>query len=307
MKDGLVTALRRLRLSGLLEGLDVRLHEAQSHALSHEEFLELIVQDELAVRTDRRRDRRVKAAGFRELKALEDFDWSFNPSVPKKLIYELATCRFLKEARDVLWLGPPGVGKSFLVQALGYQAIRAGYRVLYRSIFDLVHDFAQDEALAGVDRVLAQYLKPELLIIDDMGMKQLPKRSGEYLFEVVMRRYELRSTMMTSNRPLEDWGKLLGDVPSATAILDRFLHHAELIQITGRSYRLRGAGRRLRSEVEESKPANAPHGSAEEAPESNAANAPLGSEAGEGSVHAEGMSSRPCDEQGTHCRPLHPC
>src|SRR5205807_10316645 len=130
MKDGLVSALRRLRLSGLLEGLEVRLHEAQTHALTHEEFLELIVQDELAVRTDRRRARRVKAAGFRELKALEDFDWSFNPSVPKKLVYELATCRFLREARDVLWLGPPGVGKSYLVQALGHQAIRAGHQVL---------------------------------------------------------------------------------------------------------------------------------------------------------------------------------
>ena len=90
--------------------------------------------------------------------------------------------------------------------------------------------------------MLAKYLKPDLLIIDDMGMKQLPKRSGEYLFEIIMRRYETRSTMMTSNRPLEDWGKLVGDVPSATAILDRFLHHAEIITITGRSYRLRNRG-----------------------------------------------------------------
>jgi DNA replication protein DnaC len=301
MKDGLVTALRRLRLSGLLEGLEVRLHEAQTHALSHEEFLELIVQDELAVRTDRRRARRVKAAGFRELKALEDFDWSFNPSVPKKLIYDLATCRYLKEARDVLWLGPPGVGKSYLVQALGNQAIRAGYQVLYRSIFDVVRDFAQDEALGGVDRMLTRYLKPDLLIIDDMGMKQLPKRSGEYLFEVVMRRYEVRSTMMTSNRPLEDWGKLIGDVPSATAILDRFLHHAEVIQITGRSYRLRSAGRRVREEGVESKPANAPFGSESEQAESKPAKAPLGSgraESSEAGIPAEDISPHRCDDQG---------
>ena len=103
----------------------------------------------------------------------------------------------------------------------------------------MVRDFLHDEALAGQDKVLARYLKPDLLIIDDFGMKMLPKRSGEYLFEIIMRRYELRSTMMTSNRPLEDWGKLIGDVPSATAILDRFLHHAEIITITGRSYRLK--------------------------------------------------------------------
>ena len=139
----------------------------------------------------------------------------------------------------MLWLGPPGVGKSFMVQAIGHQAIKAGYTVFYRSIFDLVRDFLHDEILGQEDKVLTKYLKPELLIIDDMGMKQLPRRSAECLFEVVMRRYETRSTMMTSNRPLEDWGKLLGDVPSATAILDRFLHHAELVRMMGRSYRLR--------------------------------------------------------------------
>ena len=128
----------------------------------------------------------------------------------------------------MLFLGPPGVGKCFLVQAIGYQAIKQGFVVLYRSIFDVVRDFLHDEALGDDDKVLAKYLKPDLLIVDDMGMKQLPKRSAaKYLFEIIMRRYETRSTMMTSNRPLEDWGKLIGDVPSATAILDRFLHHAE--------------------------------------------------------------------------------
>jgi len=111
--------------------------------------------------------------------------------------------------------------------------------VLYRSIFDLVRDFLHDEAFAGQDKVLNKYLKPDLLIVDDMGMKQLPKRSGEYLFEIVMRRYETRSMIMTSNRPLEDWGKLIGDVPAATAILDRFLHHAEIVTITGKSYRMK--------------------------------------------------------------------
>jgi DNA replication protein DnaC len=211
------------------------------------------VQDELLVRSDRTLNRRVKAAAFRDQKTLEDFDWSFNPSLKKKQVYDLATCRFVRETRDVLWLGPPGVGKSHLVQALGYQAIKAGFGVLYRSIFDVVRDFLHDETLGGEDKVLAKYLKPDLLIIDDMGMKQLPKRSGEYLFEIIMRRYETRSTMMTSNRPLEDWGKLIGDVPSATAILDRFLHHAEIIQVNGKSYRLRNQARPGKESDEESK------------------------------------------------------
>lgn len=239
MNDTLSTTLKKLRLSGLAQALDVRLQEAASHRLSHAEFLELILEDELLVRKERLIERRIKAARFRDPKTLEDFDWSFNSSIKKKPLYDLAAGHFIREDRDVLLLGPPGVGKSHLCQAVGYAVIKSGFSVLYRSIFDLVRDFLHDEAFEGEDKVLARYLKPDLLIVDDMGMKQLPKRSGEYLFEVIMRRYETRSTMMTSNRPLEDWGKLIGDVPSATAILDRFLHHAELIQITGKSYRLR--------------------------------------------------------------------
>jgi hypothetical protein len=165
-----------------------------------------------------------------------------------------------------------------LCQAIGYQALKAGFVVLYRSIFDVVRDFLHDEVLGEEDKLLAKYLKPDLLIIDDMGMKQLPRRSGECLFEIVMRRYETRSTVMTSNRPLEDWGKLLGDVPSATAILDRFLHHAEIIKITGKSYRLRNQGAKAADEPVESKAATAPPGSTDAAQSSKAANAPPGSE-----------------------------
>lgn len=288
MTESLRSALKQLRLSGLLESLDVRLHEAAGHSLNHAEFLELLLQDELAVRSDRQVRRRVKAAQFRELKTIDDFDWSFNPSIKKKQVFDLATCRFVRETRDVLFLGPPGVGKSFLAQAVGYQAIKCGFAVLYRSIFDVIRDFLHDEALGGEDKILARYLKPDLLIIDDMGMKQLPKRSGEYLFEIVMRRYETRSTMMTSNRPLEDWGKLIGDVPSATAILDRFLHHAEIVTITGKSYRLRNQATKGQESgapssgepdnvVSDPKPAIAPTGSGRPRSGSKPAKAPTGS------------------------------
>lgn len=241
MSDDLARILKKLRLSGLGESLEVRFHEASSRGLTHREFLELVLQDELLVRDSRQIRRRIVAAGFRDEKRLEDFDFSFNPSIKKNRVYELATCHFVRDHRDLLWTGPPGTGKSHLSQAIGLAAIRSGFTVYYRSIFDTVRDFLHDEAMDGHERILQRYLKPDLLIIDDMGMKQLPKRSGEYLFEIIMRRHEVRSTMMTSNRPLEDWGKLIGDVPSATAILDRFLHRAEIVQITGQSYRLESA------------------------------------------------------------------
>jgi DNA replication protein DnaC len=242
MRPSLLQTLKQLRLSGLAQSLEVRLSEASGNRLDHAEFLELILQDELNVRSSRLISRRVKSACFSEVKNLDEFDFSFNPSIKRKQIHDLAGAQFIRDKADVLLLGPPGVGKTFLVQAIGHQAIKAGFLVLYRSIFDLARDFLSEESPLQQDRTLSRYLKPDLLILDDMGMKQLPRRSGEYLLEIIMRRHENRSTMMTSNRPLEDWAKLIGDAPAATAILDRFLQHATIINITGKSYRLRHGG-----------------------------------------------------------------
>jgi DNA replication protein DnaC len=239
MNNQLVQSARALRLSGLLASLEMRLQEAASHQLPHEQFLELILQDEINVRSHRQIERRKKSASFRELKPLEDFDWQFNTSIKRSQIYDLATGQFIRQNRDVLLLGPPGVGKSCLAQAIGYGAIKAGFVVLYYSVFDLVRDLQAEQSAAEAQRTLHRFLKPDLLAIDDFGMKHFPPKSAEALLEIIVRRHQNRSTLMTSNRPIEEWGQLLGDVPAATAILDRFLEQAEIIPITGRSYRLR--------------------------------------------------------------------
>ena len=239
MNESLRKTLRQLRLSGLAQSLDVRLQEATGHQLNHLEFLEGILQDELNIRQQRQVARRQKSAAFRDTRSLDDFDFSFNPSIKRKAIYDLATGQFIRETRDVLFVGPPGVGKSQLAQAIGSQAVKMGFIVLYRSIFDLVRELRDLDGVSSGGKGLARFLKPDLLIVDDMGLKQLPAQAAEYLMEIVMRRYENRSTMMTSNRPIEEWGKLIGDIPAATAILDRFLHHADIIHMTGKSYRLK--------------------------------------------------------------------
>jgi DNA replication protein DnaC len=234
----LLTKLRHLRLSGMAEALPARLAQAEGSSMSFLEFLELLVEDELARRSDRLFARRLKQADIRVIKELKDFDWSFNPKIPKNRIVELATGRFVAQHTDLLLIGPPGLGKSHIASAIGIGAIRAGHRALVKSAFDLAQDFAEAEAM-GQRRDLVQRLaKIDLLIIEDFGMKKLGASAAEDLLEVFVRRHETAATVITTNRPTQDWGAFLDDVPAATAILDRFLSRAQIVQLQGRSYRL---------------------------------------------------------------------
>jgi DNA replication protein DnaC len=234
----LARTLKQLRLSGMADVLETRLVQAQAENLVHLDFLSALVQDELLRRQDRLHGKRLKEAAFRDVgRTLDRFDFDFNKKMNRKLVFELATARFVAQHEDALFLGPPGTGKSHLAQAIGLAVIQQGYRVLYREAHVLLEELA-DAQLAGERKLyIERVASVPLLIIDDLGMRKLPATAAEDLLEIVMRRYERASTMLTSNRPVEDWGKLLGDTAAVAAMLDRLLHHAHLLKCGPRSWR----------------------------------------------------------------------
>jgi len=231
-------ALRKLRLSGMADVLETRLRQAQSDHMAPLDLVSALVSDELLRRQDRLFARRHKQAGFRDDdRTLDSFDFDFNKKINRALVYELATARFIGQREDALFLGPPGTGKSHLAQAIGHAAIQQGYRVVYREAHALIEQIA-DATLDGTRKeYLADLATVPLLIIDDLGMRKLPHTAAEDLLELVMRRYERASTLLTSNRPVDDWGKLLGDTAAVTALLDRLLHHAHVLKCGPRSWR----------------------------------------------------------------------
>jgi len=234
----LTRALKQLRLGGMAAVLETRLRQAQAEAMAPLDLLSCLVSDELTRRADRLLERRRKQAQFRDpLKTLDNFDFTFNPKMNRSLVFELATGAFIARHEDALFLGPPGSGKSHLGQALGQAAIQQGYRVLYREVHVLLEELA-DATLDGTRKdYLESLTEVPLLILDDFGMRKLPLTAAEELLEIIMRRYERASTLLTSNRPVEDWGKLLGDAAATSAMLDRLLHHGHLLKCGPKSWR----------------------------------------------------------------------
>ena len=227
-------ALRQLRLGGIAAVLETRLQQAQAEPMAPIDFLSCLVSDELRRRGDRLR----KQAQFRDpQRTLDNFDFNFNKKMNRSLVFDLATAAFVGRREDGLFLGPPGTGKSHLAQAIGQAVIGQGYRVIYREAHVLLEEIAE-AALDGNRKEHMELLATvPLLIIDDLGMRKLGPTAGEELLEIVMRRYERASTLLTSNRPVEDWGKLLGDSAAVTAMLDRLLHHCHILKCGPRSWR----------------------------------------------------------------------
>ena len=231
-------ALRQLRLGGIAAVLETRLQQAQAEPMAPIDLISCLVSDELTRRSERLLERRRKQAQFRDSqKTLENFDFNFNKKMNRSMAFDLATGAFIARHEDALFLGPPGSGKSHLAQAIGQAVIQQGYRVLYRETYRLLEELAE-ATLEGTRKQHMELLTSvPLLILDDMGMRKLPPTAAEELLEIIMRRYERTSTLLTSNRPVEDWGKLLGDSAAVSAMLDRLLHHGHILKCGPRSWR----------------------------------------------------------------------
>jgi DNA replication protein DnaC len=238
----LESALRQLRLGGMAAVLETRLHQAQAEPMAPIDLIACLVSDELTRRSDRLLERRRKQAAFRDPdKGLDNFDFDFNPKMNRSLVFDLATAGFIGKREDALFLGPGGTGKSHLAQAIGKAAILQGYKVLYRETHVLLDELSDADADGTRKEYMESVATVPLLIIDDFGMRKLPHTAAEDLLEIIMRRYERFSTLLTSNRPVEDWGKLLGDVAAVSAMLDRLLHHGHILKCGPKSWRTKTA------------------------------------------------------------------
>ena len=236
-KDDLVPMLKKLRLSGVLQSLDLRTKQAVEDNLALSEFLYRLLADEVERREARQLMQRIRRANFEHAKTIEDFDFTFNGSVPKAKVLELATCAFVERHDNVLVVGPTGVGKSHLAQAFGHRACRAGFSVAYVGAHELLMQLRAARGDGSYDKRILRFTGPDVLIIDDLGLRGLAQDEPADLYEIVRNRYEHGSTIITSNRAIEEWAPMFGNPLLASAAMDRLLHHAHVLVIEGDSFR----------------------------------------------------------------------
>lgn len=236
----LLPKLKSLRLSGILETLEVRNKEAIQEKCSYVEFLQRLLEDEVERRSQKQLLLRLRRSGLDSTKTLEAFDFSFNPTINRQEIYNLATCSWAEQADGVWFLGNSGVGKSHLAQAIGHEAARRGYDVLFTKTSKLLGHLYGGRADGSYERRLASYLRPDVLILDDFGLKPMRPPGSEDLYEVIDGRYQRGSTVLTTNRDFEEWPELFDQPVLASAAIDRLGHGAQRVTIEGESYRAHG-------------------------------------------------------------------
>jgi len=231
--------LKKLRLPAMIEMLDSYVKQAVSSSMSYMDFLSGLVSEEVRHKEQRAVQSRIKSARFPVLKSLDDFDYAFQPSINRKKLAELSSLRFIDNKENILFLGPPGIGKTHLSTGLGVRACESGYKVLFTTLNDMVSVLMASMADNSLPSKLRQYVQPSLLIVDEVGYLPVSKEGANFLFQVVAKRYETGSIILTSNKSFADWGEILGDSVIASAVLDRLLHHSTVFNIRGDSYRLR--------------------------------------------------------------------
>jgi len=235
--DALIPVLKKLRLSGVLQTLDLRTRQAVDENLSHPEFLLRLLTDEVERREAKQLQLRMRRAQFEADKTLEDFDFAFNPQLPKARIVDLATCLFIQRRENVLLVGPAGVGKSHVAQSVGHRACRQGHTALFVPAHKMFSELRAARADRSYERKLLRFTSPDVLIVDDLGLRPLRGDEPEDLHEIVRQRYQRGSILLTSNRAIEEWYPMFGDALLASATMDRLLHGAHIIEMTGHSYR----------------------------------------------------------------------
>lgn len=229
--------LRSFKLAGMLMALEERVTYANDKQLSYQQFLELLCEDELNNRNDNSYKKRYAKAKLPAHKTIEDFDFSFQPSLNKKQINDALTCQFIKEKRNLIFIGNPGTGKTHLSTAVTLRALSKNFKVLFTSVSEMLYQLHISKADNTYYKKLGEYLYPDLLVLDELGFKKFPQYAADDFFEVISKRYEAGSLIITTNKPFEDWSTIFGDSILAGAILDRVVHHSMIFTIKGQSYR----------------------------------------------------------------------